>query len=323
MVTFLILVFSEITPKVVGANHANRLACIVSYPLSALLKGLYFIVWFVNLFVAGLLRVLRLRNSNDQDAHSLSTEELRTMVLESGTFIPPKHRSILINLFELEDITIEDVMTPRNQIEAVNISDPINVIQGHLATCYHTRLPVFDGEMNAVIGLLHVRRILGQTLDRSLEAADIRDMLTKPYFIPASTPIYSQLHFFQENRERLGLVVDEYGELLGLVTLEDIMEELIGKFTTSAPDSTDKLCWDENGSVIADGSQHLRALNRKLGLDLPVDGPKTLNGLVLEHLQDIPESGVSVKIVGVPIEVVQAEDRRIKTVRIFRPASDH
>ncbi len=322
VVTFLILVFSEITPKVVGANHANRLACIVSYPLSALLKGLYFIVWFVNLFVAGLLRVLRLRNNNGQDAHSLSTEELRTMVLESGTFIPPKHRSILLNLFELEDITVEDVMTPRNQIEAVNIADPITVIQGHLATCYHTRLPVFDGEMNAVIGLLHVRRILGQTLDRSLEAVDIRDMLTKPYFIPASTPIYAQLHFFQENRERLGLVVDEYGELLGLVTLEDIIEELIGKFTTSAPDSTDKLCWDANGSVIADGSQHLRVLNRKLGLDLPVDGPKTLNGLVLEHLQDIPESGVSVKIAGVPIEVVQAEDRRIKTVRIFRPTKE-
>ncbi len=322
VVTFLILVFSEITPKVVGANHANRLACIVSYPLSALLKGLYFIVWFVNLFVAGLLRVLRLRNNNGQDAHSLSTEELRTMVLESGTFIPPKHRSILLNLFELEDITVEDVMTPRNQIEAVNIADPITVIQGHLATCYHTRLPVFDGEMNAVIGLLHVRRILGQTLDRSLEAVDIRDMLTKPYFIPASTPIYAQLHFFQENRERLGLVVDEYGELLGLVTLEDIIEELIGKFTTSAPDSTDKLCWDANGSVIADGSQHLRVLNHKLGLDLPVDGPKTLNGLVLEHLQDIPESGVSVKIAGVPIEVVQAEDRRIKTVRIFRPTKE-
>jgi len=181
-------------------------------------------------------------------------------------------------------------------------------------------LPVFDGEMNAVIGLLHVRRIVGQTLDRSLETGDIRDMLTKPYFIPASTPIYSQLHFFQENRERLGLVVDEYGELLGLVTLEDIIEELIGKFTTSAPDSSEKLCWDKNGCVIADGSQHLRALNRKLGLDLPVDGPKTLNGLVLEHFQDIPESGVSVKIAGVPIEVVQAEDRRIKTVRIFRPA---
>jgi Mg2+/Co2+ transporter CorB len=318
-VTFLILVFSEITPKVIGANHANRLACFVSYPLSALLKGLYFIVWFVNLFVAGLLKLLRLRASSDPEAHALSAEELRTMVLESGSFIPPKHRSILLNLFELEDITVEDVMTPRNQIEAVNIADTINVIHGHLATCYHTRLPVFDGEMNSVVGILHVRRVLGQTLDHSLSVADISEMLTKPYFIPASTPIYSQLQFFQENRERLGLVVDEYGELLGLVTLEDIIEELIGKFTTSAPDATEKLNWGADGSVLTDGSQHLRALNRKLGLSLPLDGPKTLNGLILEHLQDIPESGVSVKIAGVPIEVVQAEDRRIKNVRIFRP----
>jgi Mg2+/Co2+ transporter CorB len=320
-VTFLILVFSEITPKVIGANHANRLACVVSYPLSALLKSLYSVVWFVNLFVAGLLRLLRLQPTGSQDAHSLSTEELRTMVLESGAFIPPKHRSILVNLFELEDITVEDVMTSRSQIEAVNIAEPMDVIQGHLATCYHTRLPVFDGEMNAVIGILHVRRLLGQTLGHGLSVADIRGMLSRPYFIPASTPVYSQLQFFQENRERLGLVVDEYGELLGLVTLEDIIEELIGKFTTGAPDAADKLTWREDGSVIVDGSQHLRNLNRRLGLDLPVDGPKTLNGLLLEHLQDIPEAGVSIKIAGIPIEVVQAEDRRIKTVRIFRTAA--
>lgn len=317
-VTFLILVFSEITPKVIGANHANRLACVVSYPLTGLLKGLYFIVWFVNLFVAGLLGLLRLRNAG-AGSQDLSTEELRTMVLESGAFIPPKHRSILVNLFELEDITVEDVMTPRHQIEAVDISEPMEVIQGHLSTCYHTRLPVFDGEMNAVIGVLHVRRLLGQSFENRLSVADIREMLARPYFIPASTPVYSQLQFFQENRERLGLVVDEYGELLGLVTLEDIIEELIGKFTTSAPDASERLRWGEDGSVIADGSQHLRTLNRKLGLSLPVDGPKTLNGLVLEHLQDIPESGLSVRIAGVPIEVVQAEDRRIKTVRIFRP----
>lgn len=317
-VTFLILVFSEITPKVIGANHANRLACVVSYPLTGLLKGLYFVVWFVNLFVAGLLGLLRLRDagSGNQD---LSTDELRTMVLESGAFIPPKHRSILVNLFELEDITVEDVMTPRHQIEAVDISEPMQVIQGHLATCYHTRLPVFDGEMNAVIGVLHVRRLLAHSFENRLSVPDIRELLARPYFIPASTPVYSQLQFFQENRERLGLVVDEYGELLGLLTLEDIIEELIGKFTTSAPDASERLRWGEDGSVIADGSQHLRALNRKLGLNLPVDGPKTLNGLVLEHLQDIPESGLSVRIAGVPIEVVQAEDRRIKTVRIFRP----
>ena len=317
-VTFLILVFSEITPKVIGANHANRLACVVSYPLTGLLKGLYFVVWFVNLFVAGLLGLLRLRDagSGNQD---LSTDELRTMVLESGAFIPPKHRSILVNLFELEDITVEDVMTPRHQIEAVDIAEPMEVIQGHLATCYHTRLPVFDGEMNAVIGVLHVRRLLAHSFENRLSVPDIRELLARPYFIPASTPVYSQLQFFQENRERLGLVVDEYGELLGLVTLEDIIEELIGKFTTSAPDASERLRWGEDGSVIADGSQPLRALNRKLGLNLPVDGPKTLNGLVLEHLQDIPESGLSVRIAGVPIEVMQAEDRRIKTVRIFRP----
>lgn len=317
-VTFLILVFSEITPKVIGANHANRLACVVSYPLTGLLKGLYFVVWFVNLFVAGLLGLLRLRDagSGNQD---LSTDELRTMVLESGAFIPPKHRSILVNLFELEDITVEDVMTPRHQIEAVDIAEPMEVIQGHLATCYHTRLPVFDGEMNAVIGVLHVRRLLAHSFENRLSVPDIRELLARPYFIPASTPVYSQLQFFQENRERLGLVVDEYGELLGLLTLEDIIEELIGKFTTGAPDASERLRWGEDGSVIADGSQPLRALNRKLGLNLPVDGPKTLNGLVLEHLQDIPESGLSVRIAGVPIEVMQAEDRRIKTVRIFRP----
>ena len=320
-VTFLILVFSEITPKVIGANHANYLACIVSYPLSALLRGLYFIVWFVNLFVAGLLRLLNLKASSDPEGHQLSNEELRTMVLESGSFIPPKHRSILVNLFELEDITVEDVMTPRNQIEAVDITDPVDVIQHHLGTCYHTRLPVFDGEMDAVIGVLHVRRILGQSLDHSLNSDIIREMLVKPYFIPASTPIYSQLQFFQENRERLGLVVDEYGELLGLVTLEDIIEELIGKFTTSTPDAGDKLTWDKDGSVLTEGSQQIRTLNRKLGLSLPLDGPKTLNGLLLEHLQDIPESGVSVRIAGVPIEVIQAEDRRIKNARIFRPTS--
>ena len=317
-VTFLILVFSEITPKVIGANHANRLACVVSYPLTGLLKGLYFVVWFVNLFVAGLLGLLRLRDagSGNQD---LSTDELRTMVLESGAFIPPKHRSILVNLFELEDITVEDVMTPRHQIEAVDIAEPMEIIQGHLATCYHTRLPVFDGEMNAVIGVLHVRRLLAHSFENRLSVPDIRELLARPYFIPASTPVYSQLQFFQENRERLGLVVDEYGELLGLPTLEDIIEELIGKFTTGAPDASERLRWGEDGSVIADGSQPLRALNRKLGLNLPVDGPKTLNGLVLEHLQDIPESGLSVRIAGVPIEVMQAEDRRIKTVRIFRP----
>ncbi|MCE1172071.1 MAG: CNNM domain-containing protein [Azovibrio sp.] len=318
-VTFLILVFSEITPKVMGAKHANALACFVSYPLTGLLKGLYFVVWFVNLFVTGLLRLLRLNGEGNQENQTLSSEELRTLVLEAGAFIPPKHKSILVNLFDLESITVEDVMTARQQMEAIDISDPIDQIRHQLATCYHTRLPVFDEDTNAVIGVLHVRRVLSESLEGRLDKATLREMVAKPYFIPASTPVYSQLQFFQENRERLGLVVDEYGELLGLVTLEDIIEELIGKFTTSTHDATERLTWNEEGCVLTDGSQHLRELNRKLGLNFPLDGPKTLNGLILEHLQDIPEAGLSLKIAGIPVEVVQAEDRRIRNVRIFRP----
>jgi Mg2+/Co2+ transporter CorB len=173
--------------------------------------------------------------------------------------------------------------------------------------------------MDNMLGVLHLRRVLGRSLDAELGPDDIRDLMTKPYFIPADTPVYSQLQFFQENRQRMGLVVDEYGELLGLVTLEDIIEELIGKFTTSLPDSGARLGWGEDGSVLVDGSQNLRALNRKLGLNLPLDGPKTINGLVLEHLQEIPETGLSLRIGGVPIEVVQTQDRMIRTVRIFQP----
>ncbi len=317
--TFLILVFSEITPKVIGAHHADRLAPILSYPLTGLLKVSYFAVWFVNLFVGGLLHVLRLKPSQDNGSPSLSIEELRSMVLESGQYIPAKHRSILVNLFDLENITVEDVMTARGAIESIDLSAPEEEIRQHLATSYHTRLPVFEDDSERVIGILHLRRLLGRTLEAGFDREVIRELVSKPYFIPADTPIYSQLQFFQENHQRLALVVDEYGELLGLVTLEDIIEELIGKFTTSMPDSGDRVSWGADGSVLVDGGQNLRELNRKLGLNLPLDGPKTLNGLILEHLQDIPEGGLSVKIADTPIEVVQTQDRMVRTVRLFRP----
>jgi Mg2+/Co2+ transporter CorB len=317
--TFLILVFAEITPKVIGAHNADRLALILSYPLTVLLKLSYFAVWFVNLFVSGLLSILRLQPKGEAGAGSLSVEELRAMVLESGQYIPQKHRSILLNLFDLEHITVEDVMTPRGAIESINLSDPEDEIRTHVATSYHTRLPVFEGEAERVIGVLHLRRLLGRTLESEFSIEAIRELVSKPYFIPGDTPVYSQLQFFQENRQRLALVVDEYGELLGLVTLEDIIEELIGKFTTSMPGVSGKLRWGADGSVLVDGGQNLRELNRALALDLPVDGPKTLNGLIVEYLQDIPEGGLSVRIEGVPIEVIQTEDRMVRTARIFRP----
>lgn len=317
--TFLILVFSEITPKVLGAHHADRLALIVAYPLSFLLKISYPAVWFVNLFVSALLRVLRLKPENDAAVSTLSVEELRSMVLESGRYIPQKNRDILVNLFDLEHITVEDVMTPRGAIQSIDLHSAEDEIRHQIATSYHTRLAVIDGESERVIGVLHLRRMLGHTLANGFDIEAIRALVAKPYFIPADTPVYSQLQFFQENQQRLAFVVDEYGELLGLVTLEDIIEELIGKFTTGVPDSGDKLAWRPDGSVLVDGSQNLRELNRKLELNLPVEGPKTLNGLILEHLQDIPDADLSMRIGNVTIEVIQSEDKMVRMARLFRP----
>jgi len=320
LVTFLILVFSEITPKVVGARYADRLAVVFAFPLAFLLRITYFIIWFINLFVELILRAIGLHSKGGDQSDSLSTEELRAMVLEAGQVIPHKHRSILLNMFELEDITVEDVMTPRGSIEGIDLSDPIEEIAQQLATSYHTRLLVFDGENDDVIGILHLRRLLGHSIDSELDHDTLRTMVAKPYFVPAETPVYSQLQFFQENRQRMGLVVDEYGELLGLVTIDDIIEEMVGKFTTSSPDGTDHLKWSDEGSVLIDGGHNLRDINRKLGLNLPVDGPKTLNGLIVEYLQDIPEMGLSIRIGDVPIEVIQTQDRLVKMARIFKPA---
>lgn len=322
-VTFLILVFSEITPKVIGANHADRLAPVVSFGLAGLLRVFLFswAVGFINLFVNGLVSLLRLRPKDDHARGRLSPEELRVLVLESGQFIPPAHREILLNLFELEDITVEDVMTPRGEVEAINLAAPADEIRSHLASSYHTRLPVFDGDMDRVVGILQMRSVLTSSLDSGFEIESLRDCLATPYFIPTNTRVYSQLQFFQQNHQRIGLVVDEYGEFLGVLTLEDIVRELIGKFASSALDNIDSLAWQDGDSVLVSGSQNLRALNRKLGLKLPVDGPKTLNGLIVEYLGDIPEAGLSVRIAGVPIEVVQTEDRRVCTARVFRPQS--
>ncbi len=319
LVTFLILVFSEITPKVVGANHADRLAIYASYVLNVLLRASSFVVSFVNIFVFGLLKVLGLNPAGGEERHRLAPEELRALVIESGQYIPQKHRSILVNLFELEDIAVEDVMTPRSAIEAIDLAESIDAIKHQLATSYHTRLPVFSEEMDDIVGVLHLRRVLGKAVDAGFEKDDIKSLLQEPYFIPSNTPVFSQLRFFQENRQRLGLVVDEYGELLGLVTLEDIIEELIGKFTTSTPDAGERIAWDADGTVLVDGGQGIRDLNRKLGLNLPVDGPKTINGLLIEYLQEIPETGLSVKFGDVPIEVIQTQDRMVRTVRIFMP----
>jgi Mg2+/Co2+ transporter CorB len=317
-ITFLILVFAEITPKIIGAANADRLATFLAFLLWPLLRLSYPVVWFVNLFARALLKTLHLQPAGGEPA-PLSTEELRTVVLEAGRFMPEARREILVNLFDLERITVEDIMTPRGELESIDITAPIEEIREKLATSFHTRLPVYEGEPGNVIGILHLRRLMALLLTEGLDHAALREHLAQPYFIPAETRAYDQLRFFRENRQRLGLVVDEYGELLGLVTIEDIIEEIVGKFTTSMPGSEAVIAWGADGAALVDGAQSLREINRALGLDLPLDGPKTLNGLILEHLRDIPEVGVGLRINGIPMEIIQTEDRRVKVVKIYRP----
>jgi len=319
-ITFLIVVFSEITPKVIGATFPERIAPPLSYVLGPLLRLIYPAVWFVNLFSSAVLWLLRVKPGAAGEPQRLSQQELRALVLEHSHIIPKKHAAILVNLFDLDRITVEDVMTPRAQIEAIDLELPAEEIARHITTSYHTRVPVYRGELGNVVGVLHVRRALSLLGDEGgLDKDALVELLTDPYYVPADTPALAQLQYFQENRQRLALVVDEYGELQGLLTLEDIIEEIIGEFTTAAPVKASGYAWDERGAALVEGATSLRELNRKLGLELPLDGPKTLNGLIVEHLQDIPEAGVSMKISGVPMEIVQTQDRVVKTVRLFKP----
>ncbi len=322
LVTFAILVFSEITPKILGAAHADQLARVLAFLIWPLLRAAYPIVWFVNLFVDALLWLLRLKPSGDDANSRLSAEELRSLVLESGNFIPQQHRAILLNLFELEQLTVADIMTPRGEIEAIDMAAPIDSIKAQLATSFHTRVVVFENDPANIVGVLHQRRMVAQAFAGEVDRAALREQMSEPYFIPAATPIYTQLQFFRENRQRMGLVVDEYGEIEGLVTLEDIIEELVGKFTTRQSDFGGSLSWNDDGVVLVDGAASLRELNRMLDLEFPLDGPRTLNGLIVEHLQDIPEVGVGVRVGGVPMEIVQTQDRKIKMVRLHRPAGE-
>jgi Mg2+/Co2+ transporter CorB len=319
-VTFCLLVFSEITPKVAGATYPDWLALRIGYVLTPLLRVAYPVVWLVNLFVQPLLHLLHLRPKAGYESSRLSPAELRAVVLESGQFIPQQHRSILLNLFELEQLSVADIMTPRGEIESVDISAPIENIKAQLATSFHTRVAVFENDPANIVGILHQRRLLAVAFAGEITHAVLRERMSAPYFIPAATPIYTQLQFFRENRQRMGLVVDEYGEIEGLVTLEDIIEELVGKFTTRQSDFGGSLSWNDDGVVLVDGAASLRELNRMLSLEFPLDGPRTLNGLIVEHLQDIPEVGVGVRVGGVPMEIVQTQDRKIKMVRIHRPA---
>ncbi|CAM8660231.1 CorB Putative Mg2+ and Co2+ transporter CorB [Oxalobacteraceae bacterium] len=321
VVAFFLIVFAEITPKVIGATYPERIALPASMVIKPLILMGRPVIWFVNLFVRGILKLTRIRTGSDMRDQRLSPEELRSMVLEGGNFIPVKHKSILLNLFDLERVTVEDVMTPRAQIESLNLSVPVDEIKHQLTTCYHNKLLVHEGEVNNIAGILHVRKAMALlNQEDELTVDHFRALLTTPYFIPPETDLFTQLQYFQENQERLGVIVDEYGEVQGLVTLDDIIEEMVGEFTTSTPSASraDQFGWDKQGECLLEGTTSLRDVNKRLNLNLPLDGPKTLNGLLLEELQDIPEASVSLKIADCVIEIVQVQEQSIKMVKLYR-----
>jgi Mg2+/Co2+ transporter CorB len=320
-ITYVSIVVGELVPKRLGQHNAEGIARMVAWPMRWLAKVSAPFVTLLsgstNAILNPLLRLSRLRGG-DADGE-MSPEEIRTILLEYSNLLPKKHLSILLNLFDVGAVTVQDIMVPRAKIESIKLDDDMDTIVHHLVTSYHQRLPVFRSALGEVVGVLQLKKVLAALPTGTLDRETLQELLSEPYFVPATTPVLSQMQYFQENRERIALVVDEYGELMGLVTLEDIIEEIIGKFTTSLPSAGPALGWDSSGTATAEGTMPVREVNRALGLSLPTDGPKTLNGLIVEHLQDIPEADVSIKIGGVPMEIVHAQGRTIKTVRIFKP----
>ncbi len=322
VITYISIVIGEIVPKRLGQHSAENIARMVAWPMRGLAVASGPFVHLLSISTDAVLKLaLKLLRLQPQDSgpQPLSIDEIRTIVLESSNVMPKKHASVLLNLLEIGAITVDDVMIPRNQIEAVNLDLPIEELEQQLSTAHHRRVVVYQDQLDNVIGTMRVRHALTLIQREELTRESLRAMLREPYFVPSATPLLSQIQNFQEQQDRVSLVVDEYGEIMGLVTLEDILEEIIGEFTTQSPLMARGLTRQPDGSYLIEGSTLLRELNRKLGLDFPLDGPKTLNGLILEHLQNIPEPNTSVRIAGYPLEIVQTQDRVIKSVRITPP----
>lgn len=312
--TLILLVFGEVAPKTLAALHPERIAYPASVVLAPLLKVFYPLVWLTNLVVNNLLRLFRV-NIQTSNQQSLSAEELRTVVLEAGVMIPKRHQAMLLGILELEEITVNDIMVPRNEIEGIDLEDEWPEIVEQLTRSPYTRLLVYRGTIDQVIGLLHLRKVLHLMIHKpDFTRTNLEELLREPYFIPEGTSLTRQLLNFQQQRRRVGLVVDEYGDVLGLVTLEDILEEIVGEFTTDpAASGNRELAARADGGYAIDGRTAIRSINRMLGWTLPTDGPRTLNGLVMEQLEAIPEPGARLTLAGHPTEIVEISGNRVKT----------
>jgi len=315
LLTLAILIFAEVTPKTLAALHPERIAFPAAYILRPLLFFFYPLVWLINHITNLLLSLLGVK-IDEETTDNLTQDELRTIVHEAGALIPQSHQSMLLSILDLEKVTVEDIMVPRNEVTGIDLDDDMSTIIKQICTSQHTRLPVYTSDINNICGILHLRNAARFLTEDELTKAAILQTTREPYFIPESTPLNTQLLNFQNEKRRIGLVVNEYGDIQGIATLEDILEEIVGEFTTDAASSSKDIHPQKDGSFIIDGSASIRELNKALNWDLPTVGPKTLNGLILESLESIPDASVSFKSGRFYIETLQTKDNIVKTARI-------
>ena len=315
LLTLVILIFAEVAPKTFAALYPERVAFPAAHVLTWLLVVFQPLVLAVNWLANGVLSLLRLSPAG-ADRDSLSREELRTVVAESGALIPRRHRQMLMSILDLEKVTVDDIMIPRQEINAIDLDDSPSEILEHIMHTQHTRVPLYRSDINEIEGILHLRRVVAPPREDGL-AEYLRAQADEPYFIPAGTPLSVQLLNFQRTHERIGLIVDEYGEIEGLATLEDLLEEIVGQFTTDPTDYSPDVHPQPDGTYLVDGSANVRELNRAMQWELPTGGPKTVNGLIIEYLGSIPEPGTSLMIAGYPIEIMQTTGNAVRTARII------
>jgi len=314
LLTLLVLIVAEIAPKTLAALHPEMIAYPASYILTALQKVFLPFIHLINLMGNSLLRIFGVSLKRSQ--LDLSTEELRTVLKTSSARLPQARREMLLSVLDLEHITVDDVMVPRQQIEAIDLDDDFDEVVEQLVTAHHTRLPLYRESMDRIVGILHLRRILHLMQRTDFCKDHLLEVISPPYFIPEGTPLSKQLMEMQKHRRTTGLVVDEYGDLQGLVGLEEILEEIVGEFTRNVPGMNEDIEQEADGSLVVDGRIHARELNRKFGLQLPTNGPKTINGLILEYFEAIPDAGTTLLIADYPVEVIQTRGTAVTVVRI-------
>ena len=316
VLTFVFLVFAEVGPKTIAAHKPEQVAFPSAYVLSPLLRVLYPFVVFINGFSNALVRPFLAESDQRSGVDRLSLDELRT-VLREGARIPEQRQNMLLGIVDLENVVVDDIMVPRNEIVGIDIEDTVAEIVAQISTSQHTRLPVFKASINEVIGILHLRRTNRFIQQGTFTKAELLTLTRDPYFVPEGTPLHTQLFNFQQNKRRIALVVDEYGDVQGIVTLEDILEEIVGEFTTDFASNVPEIHPQPDGSYFIDGTAVLRDINRALNWSLPTAGPRTLNGLILEHLEFIPESNVCLKIDNYLIETLQIKDNMVSNARLI------